>query len=128
MLGERFLLKSDHRPLEFMFNPRKELPKVTSCRILKWAIKLMAFDFDIIYVKRNTIPHVDVLSRLNFDSKSLETSENSEDKILHWVETDVLLLNLLRMETKQDPVLRRNKKKHMEQLFHGRKTLQRIKS
>ena len=51
LLGRKFLLKSDHRPLEFIFNPRKELPKVTSARILRWAIKLMAFDFDIMYVK-----------------------------------------------------------------------------
>ena len=41
------ILRSDHRPLEFIFNPRK----VTKLRILRWAIRLMAFDFDIEYVK-----------------------------------------------------------------------------
>ena len=29
----------------------------------------MTFDSDIMYVKENTIPRVDALSRLNFDSK-----------------------------------------------------------
>ena len=51
LLGKKFLLKSDHKPLEFLFNLRKELPRVTLSRILRWAIKIMAFDFDIIYVK-----------------------------------------------------------------------------
>lgn len=75
------MLKPDQF-LDFRFNTRKELLKVTSFRVLRWAIKHMAFDLDI----KNTIPHVDALSRLNFDSKRLESSENSEDKILHWVE------------------------------------------
>ncbi len=62
LIGKIFL-RSDHRPLEFIFNPRKELPKVTTSRILRWAIKLMAFDFDIEYVKVNSIPYVDAVSR-----------------------------------------------------------------
>ena len=53
-------------PLEFIFNPRKELSKVTTSRIIRWAVRLMAFDFDIEYVKRNSIAHVDALSRLRF--------------------------------------------------------------
>ena len=85
--------------MKFIFNPRRELPKVTS-RVLRWAIKLITFDFDIIYIKENTTPYIDTLSRLNFDGKRFETSENSEDKILHWV----------------------------DKLFNGRKNLYRIKT
>ena len=66
LLGKKFLLKSDHRPLEFIFNPKRELPKVTSARILRWAISLAAFDYDIVYVKGEAIPHDDALSRLDF--------------------------------------------------------------
>ena len=62
----KIYLRNDHRPLEFIFNPRKELPKVTISRILRCAIRLMAFDFDIEYVKGNSIPHVNALSRLRF--------------------------------------------------------------
>ena len=35
LIGKRNILSSDHRPLEFIFNPRKELPKVTTSRILR---------------------------------------------------------------------------------------------
>ena len=40
----------------------------------------MVFDFDFIYVKGNTIPHVDALSRLRFQSENGEEQENSEDR------------------------------------------------
>ena len=48
----------------------------------------MAFDFDIIYVNGNTIPHVDALSRLRFQGENGEEHENSEDRIIQWVETE----------------------------------------
>ena len=87
LLGQKVLLKSDHHPLEFIFNPRKELPKVTSARILRWAIKFMAFNFVIVYIKGNTIPLVDALSRLTFVNEQKEINKDTEE-ILHWVETD----------------------------------------
>ena len=105
LLGKKCLLKSNHKPLEFLFNPRKELPRVILSSILRWAIKIMAFDFDIIYVKGNTIPHVDALFRLRFQSEKEEEHENLEDRIIQWVETDVLSHKTLSRETQQDPIL-----------------------
>ena len=105
LLDKKFLLKSDHKPLEFLFNPRKELPRVTSSRILRWAIKIMPFDFDTIYIKGNTISHVVALFRLRFLSENGEEHENSEDRIIQWVETDVLSRKILNRETQRDPIL-----------------------
>lgn len=51
LLVKTFLLKSDHKFLEFIFNTRKKLPKLTSSRILRLIIKSMSYDFDIEYVK-----------------------------------------------------------------------------
>ena len=89
LCGKKFL-KSDHKSLKFLFNPRKELTRLTSSRSLRWAIKIMVFDLDIIYVKGNSISHVDALSRIRFLSENGEEHENSEDRIIQWVETDVL--------------------------------------
>ena len=127
--GKKFLLKSDHKPLEFLFNPRKELPRVKSSRILRWAIKIMAFDFDIIFVKGNTIPHVDALSRLRFQSENGMEHENSEDRIIQWVETDVQSRKTLIRETQLDPILSgilwEHKKECTEQLYYSGETFQR---
>ena len=65
----------------------------------------MAFDFDIEYVKGNSIPHVDAISRLQFYKKLTDkTEEEFEDILLHWVETDVLSLDRMAAETRYDPV------------------------
>ena len=106
LTGKKFLLRTDHRQLEFIFNPRKELPKVTTSMILWWAIRLMAFDFDIEYVKENSIPHVDALWRLRFYMESKDKKE-FEDTFLHWVEIDVLSFDRMDAETWHDLVLSR---------------------
>ena len=64
----------------------------------------MVFDFDIIYVKGNTTPLVDELSRVRFQSENREEHENSEDRIIQWVETDVLSCKTLSRETQQNPI------------------------
>ena len=86
-------MSGDHRPLEFIFNPRKELPKVTTSRIIRWAISLMTFDFDIEYIKGNSIPKVDALSRLRFYEEPKDKTEESEDTFLHWIKTNNLALD-----------------------------------
>ena len=65
--GRKFNLETDHRPLEFIFAPNKELPKTVSARITRWAISLMAFDYEIKYKEGSSIPHADAMSRLKSD-------------------------------------------------------------
>ena len=68
----------------------------------------MSFDFDIEYVKGNSIPHVDALSKLQFYKESKDkTEEGFEDTFLHWVETDVLSLDRMAAGTRHGPVLSR---------------------
>lgn len=54
----------------------------------------MAFDYDTKYVKDTTIPYVDTLSRLRYiTSESEKEEEKFEDIFLHWIETDILLID-----------------------------------
>ena len=62
LLGSHFILQTDHRPLEFLLGRRRQLPKIANARLLRWAIKLMAFDFDVVYIRGSAIPHADALS------------------------------------------------------------------
>ena len=107
LMGKKFLL--DHQPLEFLFHPRQELPKVTSARLLRWAICLVAFDYDIQYVKGESIPHIDALLRLDFSedhgSMAEDAHPNGEESFMHWVDTDVVSKEELRPETKRDRLL-----------------------
>ena len=67
LLGRRFTLQTDHKPLKYLFAPDEEIPKTASARITRWAISLMGFDFELKYTPGEKIPHADALSRLDFD-------------------------------------------------------------
>ena len=43
-------------------------------------MKLMVFDFDIMYVKENATPREDALSRQEFVREKAEKYENAKDK------------------------------------------------
>ena len=49
LMGRKFTLITDHRPLEFIYAPSSPIPSTVSARICRWAISLMAFDYNIIY-------------------------------------------------------------------------------
>ena len=67
LLGRKFTLQTDHKPLKYLFAPDEEIPKTASARITRWAIALMGFDFELKYKPGEQIPHADALSRLDFD-------------------------------------------------------------
>lgn len=66
--------------------------KVTSARLLRWAIHLTASDYGMRYVKGNTIPHVDALSRMKFDADDVEVCEVRSESFIHWHQTDFFSL------------------------------------
>ena len=111
LLGSHFTLNCDHQPLEFIFNPNRALPKVTSARILRWAIQLMAFDYEIHYVKGENIPHVDALSRMQFSDLTDDCEETKDESFIHWTETDVISMQQLNDETDNDRILYAIKKR-----------------
>ena len=67
LLGRRFTLQTDHKPLKYLFALDEEIPKTASARITRRAIVLMGFDYQLTYTPGEQMPHADALSRLNFD-------------------------------------------------------------
>ena len=61
LYGREFEIKTDHRALQFIFSPEKNLPVMTVSRIARWAIILQNYCYSINYEQ---VPHADVLSRL----------------------------------------------------------------
>ena len=61
LLGRRFTLQTDHKPLKYLFAPDEGTPKTAS------AIALKGFDFELKYTPGEQIPHVNALSGLDFD-------------------------------------------------------------
>eukprot|EP00096_Caligus_rogercresseyi_P008633 TRINITY_DN2783_c0_g1_i6.p1 TRINITY_DN2783_c0_g1~~TRINITY_DN2783_c0_g1_i6.p1 ORF type:complete len:1211 (-),score=137.53 TRINITY_DN2783_c0_g1_i6:1226-4822(-) len=63
LLGRPFAIKTDHRPLQYIFSPDKELPAVVSARLTRFAMRLSSFQYKILHVKGTSLSHADAFSR-----------------------------------------------------------------
>jgi len=64
IFGRKFTLQTDHKVLMAIFGNKKGIPVYTANRLQRWALQLLAYDFEIEYVKTSEFGHVDVLSCL----------------------------------------------------------------
>lgn len=66
---------TDHRPLQFIFSKNKGIPVTAIARIVRWALSLSAYDYEIEYEQGKLIANADGLSRLPMERKT-EISES----------------------------------------------------
>uniref|UniRef100_A0AAG5DP56 RNA-directed DNA polymerase n=1 Tax=Anopheles atroparvus TaxID=41427 RepID=A0AAG5DP56_ANOAO len=64
IFGRRFVLQTDHKPLLRIFGSKKGIPTYTANRLQRFALTLLAYDFDIKYVRTEEFGGADILSRL----------------------------------------------------------------
>nr|CAI5855280.1 unnamed protein product [Callosobruchus analis] len=70
IFGRKFVLLSDHQPLQYIFGRNKGIPVTAASRITLWAITLSAYDYDIQYKKGKLLANADGLSRLPMSSET----------------------------------------------------------
>ena len=72
LLGRKFVLRTDHRPLIHIFNPSKPITKIANARLIRWSVLLLSFDYIIEHLPgiQNTI--ADCLSRLPIEDRSVK--------------------------------------------------------
>ena len=58
LLGRKFIIQSDHRPLQFLLQGKPMNP-----RLFRWALSLQQYDFEIQYIAGNKNVLADYLSR-----------------------------------------------------------------
>lgn len=49
LLGRKFLILSDHKPLQHLFSATRPVPPLASARIQRWALTLGAYDYALVY-------------------------------------------------------------------------------
>ena len=64
LYGRKFVILSDHKPLQGLFNETKGIPLLASARIQRWALTLSAYDYTIQHKKGAENCNADMLSRL----------------------------------------------------------------
>ena len=76
LLGRRFTLQTEHKPLKCLFAPDEEIPKPASARITRWAIALISFDYELKNTPEEQKSHTDALGRMDFDE-----DESDNDRV-----------------------------------------------
>lgn len=64
LAGRKFVILSDHQPLQHLFNEKKSISPMASARIQRWALILAAYDYHIRYKPGKEHANADLLSRL----------------------------------------------------------------
>ena len=64
LLGNRFTLYTDHKPLEVIFGENKGYPCIAADRIQRWSVILSSFNYSIKYIKGSDNQVADSMSRI----------------------------------------------------------------
>ena len=109
LLGRKFNLHTDHKPLLSIFHPQKGIPEVAASRLQRWAITLSAYDYEVRYQPSAQHGNADALSRLPLDHDEALESDEEEEIVCVIEEQQLDKLPLrgkdIKKATEQDPIL-----------------------
>lgn len=104
LLGRKFVIRTDHKPLLAIFGEKRSIPQMAASRMQRWAIYLANFSYEINYIKGTDNGAADAISRLPLPEK-----ENMEDQMsyLNFIIQDNFPMEVKRVvkETRRDPIL-----------------------
>ena len=104
LYGRKFKLVTDHKPLVYIFGANK-MPNLGTSRVIRWALFLMEYDFEIVYRKTKDHANCDMLSRLPVDVKHSEDEDICAAVFKLDLENTCVDAEIVRCETKKDPLL-----------------------
>jgi hypothetical protein len=64
LFGRHFTLRTDHKPLSYIFGKKSGIPQTAASRLQRWAARLAAYDFSVEFVRSVDNGPADALSRL----------------------------------------------------------------
>lgn len=108
LYGRKFTLRTDHKPLTYIFGDKVGIPVMAASRLQRWAVLLSGYSYDIQYVtsKKNC---ADALSRLP-PARKVEPKARVEVTYVNFVEKFLPITNSeVRQATAKDTHLSRVK-------------------
>ena len=106
LLGRKFTILSDHKPLRHLFSESRPIPPMASARIQRWALTLSAYDYAIEYRPGDKHSNADVLSRLPLPESVRETPQPGETVLLmESLQSSPVNANQIKRWTDHDPIL-----------------------
>ena len=56
LFGRKFVIRSDHKPLQRLLDNTRAIPQLASARLQRWSLILSAYDYTILYRSGENIP------------------------------------------------------------------------
>ncbi|XP_055307850.1 uncharacterized protein K02A2.6-like [Sitodiplosis mosellana] len=104
LLGNKFILRTDHKPLVTIFGENKGIPVMAAARIQRWALLLSGFNYSIEYVK-GALNTSDSLSRLRQFETTTIHEEASYINYVGFVNITQIDYKTIALHTRRDPIL-----------------------
>ena len=83
LMGRKFVVYSDHKPLQYLFNNNKVSPK-----LIRWRLALQAYDFEVKYCKGDDNVAADCFSRICSMEANDDLSPLSIEHVINQQEHD----------------------------------------
>ena len=104
--GRHFKIYTDHEPLLGLLHPEKATPLMASSRMQRWALTLLAYEYELLYQLGNEDGNADGLSRLPVLDVPWSTPVPGDIvHILETINTSPVDATKIKLWTASDPVL-----------------------
>ena len=104
LIGRKFTLITDHKPLTTIFNPESAIHTLAAARMQRWAIILSAYTYDIEFKRSGDHGNADALSRL---PRKVDHTTHEEVKYFSYLDELPVTAKDISRATLKDPVLAR---------------------
>ena len=105
LYGMKFLMFTDHKPLLGLFSETSALPCRAACRVLRWAILLSGYNYELKYRPGDANGNADCLSRLPLPARNGELSQKIASIALMDLVRSPVTEKEVRFKTRTDSVL-----------------------
>ncbi|XP_064479921.1 uncharacterized protein K02A2.6-like [Ornithodoros turicata] len=103
--GMFFRAYTDHKPLLGLLGANKPIPVQASPRLVRWALKLSTYQYELLYKPGRDLLHADALSRLPLPACQEQPTVPAEVFMLEQAYSDLLTPTIVARATKNDHVL-----------------------
>lgn len=103
--GRHIIIATDHQPLLGILGPQKPVPQVLSPRMMRWCVKLAAYDYELVYRPGRRHQNADALSRLPLHDREDEPCPPGDVLMIEALPVSPLTAKRIAKMTLQDPTL-----------------------
>ena len=106
VVGRKFTIVSDHKPLQYLSTKKKAIPQMAPARVQRGALTLSSYDYNISYKSGKPHCNANMLSRLPIEAAPANVLIPGDTiMLLETLQSSPVTAKLIKTWTNQDPLL-----------------------